>query len=46
MIFRPLLCLTGLDRQRTPDVCNRLKVEEVVEDKILSKELVRSPETN
>jgi len=30
--LRPLLGLTRLDRQRNPDICNRLKVDNLVED--------------
>jgi hypothetical protein len=44
--LRPLLGLTKLDSQRNPDIRNRLKVDNIVEDKIVSKEMVRPPETN
>jgi hypothetical protein len=42
--LRPLLSLTTLDCQRNPDIRDRLKVNNLKEDKIISKELVRSPE--
>jgi hypothetical protein len=42
----PLLGLTRPDRLRNPDFPNRLKVDNIVEDKTVSKQLVRSPERN
>jgi hypothetical protein len=44
--LRPLLGPTRVDCQRNPDVRNRLKVNNIVEDKTLSKEMVRPPGTN
>jgi hypothetical protein len=32
-----------LDRQRNPEILNRLRVDNIVKDKIVSKEAVRSP---
>jgi hypothetical protein len=34
-----------LSRQRNPEILNRLKVDNIVKDKIVSKEAVRSPLT-
>jgi hypothetical protein len=44
--LRPLLGLTRLDCQKTPDIRNRLKVDNIVEDKTVLKEMVRPPGTN
>jgi hypothetical protein len=44
--LRPLLGLTRLDHQRNPDICNRLKVDNIVEDIKLSNEMVRPPGTS
>jgi hypothetical protein len=41
---RPLLGLIRLDRQTNPDIRNRLKVNNIVED--IPKEMVRPPGTN
>jgi hypothetical protein len=43
--LRLLLGLTRLDRQRNSDICNRLKVDNILED-IISEELDRSSEMN
>jgi hypothetical protein len=46
--LRPLLGLTRLDCHRNPDIRNRLKVDNIVEDKkiVRPKETVRPPGTN
>jgi hypothetical protein len=35
-----------MDHQRNPDIRNRLNVDNTVEDKFVSKEMVRPPGTN
>jgi hypothetical protein len=44
--LRTLLGFTRLDRQRNPDIRNRVKVENILEGKSVSKELLNSPEAN
>jgi hypothetical protein len=38
-LLRPLLGLIRLDHHRNPDIHNRLKVDNIVKDKIVPKEL-------
>jgi hypothetical protein len=44
--LRSLLGLTRLDPQRNPDICNMLKVDNIVQDIKLSNEMVRPPGTS
>jgi hypothetical protein len=44
--LRPLIGPTRLDLWRSPDIRNRLNVDNIVEDKIVSKGMIRPTGTN
>jgi hypothetical protein len=44
--LRPLFGFTRLDHQRNHDIHSTLKLDIIVEDKIVSEELIRSSEMN